>query len=300
MKRNSVKQARLYMDTVVEIQVETEQGADEAESAIQLAFEAFRKIEQACSRFSPDSELMLACRSIRKPVAVSPYVYEPLQFALELAEWTNGIFDPTIGRTLETYGFNRHYLTGEQMDHSRSESASYRDIVLDEAARTLLLSKPLVIDLGAVAKGFAIDMAAAELRGFERFAVNAGGDLFAGGAQDGHNSWHIGIRHPADEDRIIETVTICNEAICTSGSYARRSSLFPGIHHIVHPLTQQSPSDILSCTVIAPYAMLADAFSTAAFLLEPERRAALIEEAELQCLWITSQLETIKVGGVKA
>ncbi len=286
------------MDTVVDIQVATERSKEEAEAAIERAFSAFRKVEDACSRFHPDSELVRACRRIGVPVPIGPYLFEPLKFALELADWSIGVFDPAVGGTMEKRGFNRRYLTGEIADNPADDSATYQDIELDAYNRTLLLRKPMVIDLGAVAKGFAIDLAARELSRFERFIVNAGGDLFAGGADGRNNAWNIGIRHPERRNETIQTIEISNEAICTSGSYERISAAADGVHHIVDPRTKRSPNAWVSCSVVAPYAMLADAISTAAFLLKEEEAPYLLERAELRGVFIKPDLRIVKVGGM--
>lgn len=286
------------MDTVVDIQIVTKQPGNEAEAKINQAFEAFRKVEHACSRFSPDSELMEACRQIETAVPISPFLFEPLKFALAVAEWTDGVFDPTVGKVMEEYGFNRHYLTGLTIQSPSADSATYRDIVLNEQEHTLFLRKPLVIDLGAVAKGFAIDLAANELKAFAGFVVNAGGDLFAGGMNEDGEPWQIGIQHPAHKEQIIDTIELSNGAICTSGSYERRSATKTGIHHLVHPTTKQSPNDWVSCSVIAPFAMMADAFSTALFLLGASGGEALLEEAHVRGILITSDLQIVRVGGI--
>jgi thiamine biosynthesis lipoprotein len=293
-----IKKTKLYMDTVVDIQVVTEKSKDEAEAKINRAFEAFQKIEQTCSRFSPDSELMKACQQIQIPVPVSPFLFEPLKFALEIANWTGGIFDPTVGKLMEEHGFNRHYLTGEFIQSLSTDSVNYLDIVLNEQDRTLFLQKPLVIDLGAVAKGFAIDLAANELKEFDGFMVNAGGDLFAGGADERVNVWKIGIQHPEHKDQIIQTIEISNEAICTSGSYERKSAKTNGMHHLIHAKTKQSPNDWISCSVIAPFAMLADAISTATFLLGADSGKALIEQEDLKGILITPELQIVRTGGI--
>jgi thiamine biosynthesis lipoprotein len=293
-----MKKTKLYMDTVVDIQVITEKSKDKAEEQINRAFEAFQKIEHACSRFSPDSELMMACQQIQVPVPISAYLFEPLKFALEIAEWTEGVYDPTVGKLMEELGFNRHYLTGEFIDSPSATSVTYRDIIIDEQARTLYLKKPLVIDLGAVAKGFAIDLAAHELKEFEGFVVNAGGDLFAGGVDSSANVWNIGIQHPEHKDRIIQSIEISNEAICTSGSYERKSAKVNGMHHLIDPKTKQSPNDWVSCSVIAPFAMLADAFSTATFLMDEDSGKAIIEQADLKGILITPELQIVRIGGI--
>lgn len=293
-----MKKTKLFMDTVVDIQVVTRKSKDQTEAVIDRAFEAFRKVEQACSRFSLDSELMEACREIKTPIRISPFLFEPLKFALEVAKWTNGIFDPAVGKAMEELGFNQHYLTGETIQSSSLGSATYRDIILNEQDRTMYLRKPLVIDLGAVAKGFAIDLAAHELKEFEGFVVNAGGDLYAGGVDENGSKWRIGIQHPEHKEKIIQTLEISNEAVCTSGSYERKSAIKSGMHHIIDPRTKQSPDEWISCSVIAPYAMMADAFSTASFLLGLDRGRMLIEQVDLKGILITSDLQIYRVGGI--
>jgi thiamine biosynthesis lipoprotein len=276
-----MKKTKLYMDTVVDIQVVTGKCRlkEEAETKMNRAFEAFQKVEQACSRFSPDSELMKACQHINTPVPVSPFLFEPLKFALEMAQWTDGVFDPTVGKVMEEHGFNRHYLTGVSIESPSADLVTYRDVVLNQ-------------------QGFAIDLASNELKQFEGFVVNAGGDLFAGGVDERGHPWTIGIQHPGRREQIIHTVEISNEAICTSGSYERKSAKTAGMHHLINPKTKQSPNEWISCSVIAPFTMMADTFSTASFLLGAESGKILIEQADLKGILITSDLQIVRVGGL--
>jgi thiamine biosynthesis lipoprotein len=294
-----MKKTKLFMDTVVEIEIVIQEinMADEAAFKMDRAFNMFRMVEHACSRFSSESELMRACLDIKKPIQLSPFLFEPLKFALEMARLTNGTFDPTIGKVMEEQGFNRHYLTGAFIESASDPAATFRDIHLDEAAHTLTLDKPLVIDLGAVAKGFAIDLAANELKDFPGFLINAGGDLFVGGLDWNNKPWKIGIQHPTIKEKIIDEIEITNQAICTSGSYERRNKIHPGMHHIIHPKTKNSPNDWVSCSVIAPFAMMADAFSTAAILLGSGKGEKLVERAGLRGQFITPELQIVRVGG---
>lgn len=291
-----IRKTKLFMDTVVDIKVVTTKSFDETEASINRAFDFFREVEKTCSRFSLESELMKVCKQINKPVAVSPLLFEPLKFALEVAKWTNGIFDPTVGQIIENAGFNRHYLTKEVIQNNTFEIVTYSDIFLNEEDKTLLLKKPLVIDLGAVAKGFAIDLAVNELRQFDGFIVNAGGDLYAGGLDELGDKWKIGIQHPQNKEKIIHTIEISNMAVCTSGSYERKSDLNPGIHHIINPKNKKSPTELISCSIIAPYAMMADAFSTTCFLMGRKKGLALLEEVGLESILISSDLQIYHKG----
>lgn len=294
-----MRKTKLFMDTVVDIQVVvTNHPRNKAAAAIDRAFEMFRRVEQACSRFSKDSEVMQATRQIQTAVKISPFLFEPLRFALEVAEVTDGMLDPTIGKVMEDHGFNQHYLTGETFHSPVSESASYQDIILDDERRTLFINKPLVIDLGAVAKGFAIDLAAHELKDFEGFIVNAGGDLFAGGLDGQGRKWKIGIQHPMHKDQVIQTIELSNEAVCTSGSYERKSPLRADVHHLINSNTKCSSNEWTSCSVISRYAFMADAFSTAAFLLPIDRGEALLSNVNLMGILIDRDLKVYRVGGI--
>ncbi len=293
-----MRKTKLYMDTVVDIKVVSRKSKEETEAKINRAFQAFQKVEQACSRFSTESELMQASQIIGTPVAISPFLFEPLKFALEMAKLTEGLFDPTVGKVMEENGFNRQYLTGDIIDSPSAEAVTYHDIELNEQTHTLLLKKPLVIDLGAVAKGFAIDLAANELKEFDGFVVNAGGDLFVSGVDENGDPWKVGIQHPYQKDKILETIEISDAAICTSGSYERRNLTKPDVHHIVNPKTKRSPNQWISSSVIAPFAMMADAFSTVSFLLGGEKGKSLLEELDLKGLLITPELQIVRVGGI--
>ncbi|WP_246303075.1 FAD:protein FMN transferase [Paenibacillus plantarum] len=286
------------MDTVIEIKVVTSLSLPKVEPLIEQAFAAFRNVELACSRFTSDSELMKASQQIRTHVQISSWLFQPLKFALEMAEWTQGIFDPTIGKTMEAYGFNRHYLTGETNSNVAADNATFRDIVLRDHDRTMYLHKPLLIDLGAVAKGFAIDLASQILSNFPGFIINAGGDLYAGGVDETGHAWRIGIQHPAYKDHIIDTIEVSNEAVCTSGGYERKSKVREDIHHIIIPKSKQSPHELISCSIVAPYAMMADVFSTVVYLYGLDQGRSLINDLQLKGILITSKLQVERVGGI--
>src|SRR6185295_14473435 len=124
-----------------------------------------------------------------------------------------------------------------------------------------------MLDLGAVAKGLAIDLAARELTPLENFAVDAGGDLFLGGVNDEGAPWTVGIRHPRGGAAPIDSVRVSNAAVCTSGDYERRSP--SGEHHLLDPRTGHPTNEVASVTTIGESAMVADALGTAAFVLGP-------------------------------
>jgi len=284
--------AAAIMDTVVSITVVGSDGDPELQARVERAFGWFTQVERVCSRFDRDSELMALCRAVGTAVPVSDPLFGALRMALEVARLSRGAFDPTVGLTLERAGFNRNYRTGEhlrtEMDAPRRPS--YRDVRLDDARQTVTLGRPLVLDLGAVAKGLAIDLAARELACYPGFAVEAGGDLFVGGQNDQGTNWRIGIKHPFRPTALIDTVEVRDLAVCTSAAYERRVKAEPITHHLLDPRRGESASGVASVTVIAPTAMLADALSTAAFVLGPRKGIALLEAAKVDGLIITPTL----------
>src|SRR5262249_31028954 len=164
--------------------------------------------------------------------------------------------------------------------------------------KTITLLRPLILDLGGVAKGLAIDMAARELQPFEHFAIDAGGDLYLAGHNAEGLPWSIGIRHPRLEDGLIGSVPISNRAVCTSGDYERRTGREDQDHHILDPRTGLSADVAASVTVIAPTAMLADSLATAAFVLGPADGIALLERHDVDGLIVLPTLERFTTRGM--
>lgn len=293
------------MGTVVTVQV-VGHGADEAEraerqAAIDEALGWFRQVEQACTRFDPASELMRLTQQIGHPVVVSPLLYEAVRFALIVAEETGGAFDPTVGHRMAERGFNREYRSGEVVPSSLpiASGGSFRDVLLNPAKRTITLRRPLILDLGAAAKGLAIDLAARSLEDMENFLIDAGGDLYVGGHNATGRPWSIGIKHPRDPGALIEKLSVSDLAVCTSGDYERRTPAGqPPGHHILDPRDGTSANAVASVTVVAPSALVADVLATAVFVLGPVDGLALLERHGIEGLILTPALERHATPGL--
>lgn len=272
------------------------------EKSVDRAFDWFYRVEQCCTRFEPHSEVMQLATRAGVPVRVSTILFEAVQFALAVAEESGGAFDPTVGCAMETRGFNRDYRSGIviRTAFDADGTLSYRDVRIDADRRTITLLRPLILDLGAVAKGLAVDLAARELQPFENFAINAGGDLYLGGSNPDGEPWSIGIRHPRGGDELIDSLRISNRAICTSGDYERRAASEEEGHHILDPRTRSSANSATGVTVIASTAMLADALATAAFVLGPANGIQLFERLGVDGLVISPTLERYATRGLSA
>jgi len=292
------------MGTVVTIQVVghlvDRQQLIQRDAAVERAFDWFRRIEECCTRFDAQSELMQLTAQIGVSVPVSAILYEAVQFSLAVAEESGGAFDPTVGCVMETRGFDREYRTGLTIRTALepSPTVSYRDVRLDPERKAITLLRPLILDLGAIAKGLAIDLAVRELRPFENFAVDAGGDLYLGGCSPNGETWSIGIRHPRRENELIHSLTVSDRAVCTSGDYERQSPTGDNGHHILDPRTGASVGEVASVTVVAPSAMLADALATAAFVLGPAEGIRLFERLGVDGLIVSPTLERFATRGM--
>jgi FAD:protein FMN transferase len=278
------------MGTIATIQVV---DSISCEGPVGQAFEWFRLIERCCSRFEPQSELMQLVSQTGVEVPVSAILYEAVRFALAVAEETGGAFDPTIGRRMEAAGFNREYQRGRLVQTTLDTDipVSYRDVRLSPDEKTITLERPMILDLGAVAKGLAVDMAVRELQPFENFAIDAGGDLYLAGRNPEGGPWSVGIRHPRIDGELIDSIQVSNKAVCTSGDYERGN-------HILDPRQENAATAVTSVTVVAPAAMLADAVATAAFVLGPAEGIRLFERLGVEGLIISAELERFETQGM--
>jgi len=294
-----LRRSEALMGTIVTIEVVGGERESDRLGCIERAFEWFGRVESCCSRFDPASELSQLSADAITPVPASAMLFEAVQFALAVAAATGGAFDPTVGRAMTSRGFDRHYRTGERVANDAAatfdDAVSYRDVVLDPERRTIQFLRPLRLDLGAVAKGLAIDMAARELHTLRDFAIDAGGDLYLAGHNAHGEPWSVGIRHPRQDRELIEMLRVCDLAVCTSGDYERHSDAG---HHILDPRDSSSALSVASATVIASSAMVADALATAAFVLGPAEGVAFLEAQGVDGIILTPDLDRHATRGM--
>ena len=287
----------IWMDSVVAIQLAV--PADTApryRAAVRSAFGWFARVEAACSRFDPVSEVCGLLRRVGEPVRVSPMLLESVAVALAVAEATGGAFNPAVGHLLEARGFDRHYRTGRTVRSGIDPCArpSFRDVELDREAGTITLHRPLLLDLGAVAKGLAVDLAAEQLATHAPgVAVDAGGDCLVRGSTTAGRPWRVGIQGPRQPGRLLTAVEVPAGAVCTSGLYARHG-------HLLDARSGRSAEGVISATVVAPTAMAADALSAAALLLGPSGGLRLLEASGVEGLLVTADHEQIATSGFGA
>ncbi|WP_304458500.1 FAD:protein FMN transferase [Alicyclobacillus sendaiensis] len=294
-----VRRAYVAMDTRIDM-AGWREGASERE-LVQLLDEAagvFYEVEAAATRFRPDSDVARIAAQPGAWVRVSPHVAYPLQVALWLAEWTGGRFDPACGHRLAALGFDTDYQTGQRFSWpGGSPDATFRDVELDVARMAVRTLRPLLLDLGAVAKGYAVDLALARLRGakLDGALVNAGGDLAAFGVGPDGGPWQVVVAHDLPAFSPVE-LRLSAGSVCSSGLYARRGP--NGAPHLWHP--RPGRAQALAATVIAPYAMMADGLATACMLIEPDEIGRLCEEAGAEAKVWYEDGTTVETRGWRA
>lgn len=281
-----VSETRFLMDTLVTVTLWGVEGG-EARAAADAAFAALEAVDREMARVpgTPLWDLNEAGGGV-----VSAPLAEVLDASLAWARRTGGAFDPTVAPLLDLWGLwdlgkrggtpVPPPTTGD-LEHSLAR-VGWERLVWDPSARRLDLGGG-ALDLGGIAKGYAIDRAVAALRdrGARDFLVNAGGDLYVAGAK-GRAPWRVGIQHPREAGEFLRVVAPAEGALVTSGDYERAyvweaEGERERIHHILDPRTGRPAQGCRSATVWAAQAMAADALATAVFVLGPEAGLALLE-----------------------
>jgi len=260
------------MGTRIFVELWAEDDAKQrGEQAIDAVMDEMRHIDESMSVYKPTSEVSkVNSLAVQQPVTISPELFKLLTTALEYSRITEGAFDITYASVGYMYDFRARKRPTEQQIQSALPAVNYRHVLLDAATSTVRFTQPGVrIDLGGIAKGYAVDCGIDILRarGFTHALVNAGGDSRVIGDRFG-KPWVIGIRHPDHPDQVITRVPLTDSAFSTSGDYERYFDE-DGVryHHIIDPRTGHSAGKVRSTTVIAPTATRTDGLSKTAFVL---------------------------------
>lgn len=222
-----------------------------------------------------------------------------LRQAKALAEQSGELFNPAIGRLIALWGFHSDSPTGppptdNAIKRLLEQHPTMADLRFDD--HTVSSVNPAVqLDLGAFAKGYAVDEAIELLkqRGIDNAIVNAGGDLRAIG-RHGERPWHIGIRHPREPGVIAAVETSGDESIFTSGNYERFYD-YKGhrYHHIIDPRNGYPSQGALSVTVINDNAATADAAATALMIAGPGDWAAVARRIGVDKVMLIDEQMTV-------
>lgn len=275
------------MGTIVEICIADR--IEDRKGVANKAFAALREVEDALSIYREGSCISELNRlAAGAAVKVDFHTFNLIRKAIEFNRLTGGAFDITVTPVLELWGFGENKerrVPGEDELKKTLSLVGTDKILLDEKARTVRFGPSgMKIDLGGIAKGYAVDEAVNALKsaGVKSALVNAGGDIYALGKK-GKDGWVTGIRHPRRRGRILARLKLVDTAIATSGDYEKYFILAGQRYsHIFNPKTgypvrQNFP---VSVTALAEDCITADALATAVFVLGPEQGMIIINELD--------------------
>lgn len=256
-----------------------------AEQAVAAVMAEMRRIDQQYSPFIATSELsqvneLAPKATAEKPLRISAELARIIDKSLFYSRLSNGAFDITFASLGRYYDYRAKLKPSERQLEELLPAINYRFIHLDTKANTLWFEHPKVyIDLGGIAKGYAVDRAIDILLAFgiKHAHVSAGGDSRVLGDKFGR-PWLVGIKNPRAKDKVAITLPLEDCAISTSGDYERYFIDSDGqrVHHIINPRTGKSPHGIVSVSVIGPNGFDTDPLTKTVFIMGPEKGLALI------------------------
>jgi FAD:protein FMN transferase len=273
------------MGTVYTVVAYGEDSAFLAE-AVREVFDEIDRLDAQMSNYKPQSELSGINReAAQRGVMVEPRLFKLIQDSMSYSDESDGAFDITVGPLLKAWGFFR----GQGRVPSNQELASvmkrigYRHILLDPARREIRFdTEGIELDLGAIAKGYALDRTAEILRarGIQSALVSSGtSSIYGLGTPPDEAGWKVSIRDPLDEKKVADTVRIKNYSLSVSGDYEKFFTLHGRIYsHIFNPKTGRPVENMLSTAVLAPLGETSDALSTSFYVMGPERSRVYLKQ----------------------
>lgn len=256
-----------------------------AESAAAAGFSRFHELNAVLSDYDPNSELRRLCATSGGGVAVhvSDDLWRVLVRAVELSERSAGAFDVTISPVVHLWRAARQTkeLPSPQAIGKALARVGYRGIRLDKEHQAVELLRPdMRLDLGGIAKGYAVDEAMAAIRkhGITRMLVNAGGNVGLGDPPPDKPGWRIGVAPPDTKSPPRQYLWLSRVALSTSGDMWQHT-LIGGVRysHLVDPRTGMALTDRSSVTVVGANGLSTDGLSSAVAILGPEKGLKLIE-----------------------
>ena len=282
---NSLRRARPLLGTFVEIAV-VGAAPSEMYAAIDDGFAAIAEVHRLMSFHEPASDVSRLNRQASPhAVAVHPWTYQVLDLSLELHRRSGGAFDITVAPTLQALGLLPCGRGGVALPPAAADGAA---IELCPDCRVRIHRPGATLDLGGIAKGFAVDRAVDALRrhGMRRALVNAGGDMAAFGPDDESVAVHI--RDPRNPLAILYQCAIANEAMATSGGRIDPvRAAEPVGSAVIEPRSRQPVRAIAGATVRAPTCVVADAL-TKLVMIMGEGSAALLAHHHASAMLIAA------------
>ncbi len=275
-----LKDQRAIMGTSISVEL-WHDDVDKGKGIIELVFNEMNRIDHLMSTYREDSQLSYINKHAhQQPVKINSELYRLINRAQHFSKITDGAFDITYASAGHQYNYRKRLKPSSDSIAAVLPAINYKHLILDDKEKTIHFEhKDVIIDLGGIAKGHAVDRCIKLLRQqkIKHAIVTAGGDSRLLGDRRGQ-PWTIGIRNPRTSKDVIAMLPLTDAAISTSGDYERyfvqEGTLY---HHIINPKTGDSARSVQSVTIIGEDATTTDALSTSIFVLGPEKGLAIIE-----------------------
>lgn len=269
-----------YFNTVVSFTFYNEKDASLHEECFSLC----QHYENLLSRTVEGSDTFNINHSNGEWISVDAETYALLQFAAQFCSQTDGMLDYTVAPLMDLWNFTGSESEKKPPEHALIQKAladvDYQKVELSDG-KVRLINPNAKIDLGFIAKGYIGDKIRDYLisQNVESAIINLGGNILTIGQKPDGKPYQIGIRNPKDKNTYLDTLSVTNQCVTTSGTY-ERMFLYDGIvyHHILDPGTGM-PIDtgLVSVTILSDDATTGDALSTACLLLGTEKGLEFIK-----------------------
>ena len=293
ISQNIYKQKTYLMGSDFEITVVAKTQL-EADKQIGIAISEISRIEALISSWKTTSETSNINKNAGvSPVKVSKELFNLIQRALQISNLTDGAFDISYASMdkLWKYDGSMTQMPSKEAIKKSVAKVGYKDIVVDPQNSTVFLkNKGMKIGFGAIGKGYAADKAKKLLisNGVSGGIINASGDINSWGSKPSGSSWQVAITNPLNKNKAFAMLPI-KDAVVTSGNYEKYVTFNSRRYsHIIDPRTGYPSQGIISVTVFAPKAELADALATSVFVMGVETGIDRINQLKaVECIIIT-------------
>ncbi len=304
--QNVYKQTLKLMGSRFEITV-VAQNKTEGDQYIKMAIAEIDRIEKLISSWDPNSETSKINNAAGKnPVTISKELFDLIDRCLKISKLTDGAFDisyASMDRIWKFDGSMKTMPSKEAIKESVSK-VGFQNIILDKQNNSVFLKLPgMKIGFGAIGKGYAADKAKELLRknNVPSGIINASGDMNTWGKQPDGSDWKVALTNPMDKNKGFGLLPVVDKAVVTSGNYEKQV-VFNGTtySHIIDPRTGYPSTGILSVTVFAPKAELADALATSVFVMGKETGLDRINQLQnVECIIIDEEGNVFKSKNIK-
>ena len=284
----SVSATGFYFDTTIQLQIVHE----DADALIDGCFELCQELELIFSRTNPKSELYQLNHRSESTVEVSDHLAYVISLGLEYSEKTDGIFDITICPVSDLWDFKSEapQVPSDADIQNALKKVDYQKVHIDENT-VIFDSEDTMLDLGAIAKGYAADVLKEYLvsNDVESGFINMGGNVQTIGTKTDGSAWNIGIQKPfTDRGTVLETVAVENQSVVSAGIYERYFELNGTLYyHILDPATGYPvKTDLNQVTVISDESALGDILSTWCLLMGDSAAQEFIQEIGFSNIWL--------------